>query len=68
VDAGLRHLREARLRDPQNPEIRYHLAAALAKIGRKEEAQQELDEALRTKVAFDDIEAARSLLRSLTGP
>jgi tetratricopeptide (TPR) repeat protein len=53
---------------PQNPDIRYHLAAALAKIGRKEEAQQELDEALRTKVAFDDIEAARSLLRSLTGP
>jgi predicted Zn-dependent protease len=38
TDLGLRHLRDARLRDPQDPEIRYHLAAALARAGRKEPA------------------------------
>ena len=42
IDAGLRHLREARLRSPENHEIRFHLAFALTKIGRKSEAKEEL--------------------------
>jgi putative PEP-CTERM system TPR-repeat lipoprotein len=42
VEAGLRHLREARLRDPNNGGVRYHLAYALAKAGRKAEARDEL--------------------------
>lgn len=41
-ESGLRYLREARLRSPENAEIRFHLAYALAKIGRKEEAREEL--------------------------
>ena len=46
IEAGLRQLREARLRNPGNAEIRYHLAFALAKIGRKAEAREELQAAL----------------------
>ncbi len=45
VEAGLRHLREARLRSPNSGEIRFHLAYALAKSGRKVEAKDELAEA-----------------------
>lgn len=65
VDAGLKHLREARLRAPGNPEIRYHLAAALAKTGRKAEARQELDAVLAEHPDFEESDAARRLLRQL---
>ncbi len=46
IDAGLRYLREARLRNPEHGEIRYHLAYALSKNGRKAEAKEELSAAL----------------------
>jgi Flp pilus assembly protein TadD len=46
TEPGLRYLREARLRSPDNPEIRFHLAYALSKVGRKEEAKDELSAAL----------------------
>lgn len=46
VDAGLRHLRDARLREPGNGQIRFHLAVALAKSGRLAEARSELSAAL----------------------
>lgn len=65
LDAGLRHLREARLRDPANPEIRYHLAWALAKSGRKGEALQELEAALQSGKSFPGIDSARSLKAEL---
>ncbi|MDP2869311.1 XrtA/PEP-CTERM system TPR-repeat protein PrsT [Methyloversatilis sp.] len=65
LDAGLRHLREARLRDPANPEIRYHLAWALAKSGRKGEAFQELEAALQSGRSFPGIDSARSLRAEL---
>lgn len=44
-EGALRHLREARLRNPSNGEIRLHLAYALAKAGRKAEAKDELSAA-----------------------
>jgi putative PEP-CTERM system TPR-repeat lipoprotein len=66
LEAGLRHLREARLRDPQEPEIRYHLAAALAQAGRREEARLELDEALKRGVPFNGIADARKLMAELS--
>ncbi|HLO63669.1 MAG TPA: XrtA/PEP-CTERM system TPR-repeat protein PrsT, partial [Azonexus sp.] len=47
IEPGLRYLREARLRSPESAEIRFHLAYALSKIGRKEEAKEELNAALR---------------------
>jgi thioredoxin-like negative regulator of GroEL len=56
------------LRAPGNPAIRYHLAAALAEVGRTDEARAELDEALKTTVAFDDREAARKLQQRLGSP
>ena len=46
IEAGLRYLREARLRRPADGELRYHLAYALAKMGRASEARTELAAAL----------------------
>jgi putative PEP-CTERM system TPR-repeat lipoprotein len=50
---GLLLLREARLRSPENTEIRFHLAYALAKTGRKAEAKEELQAALNAKPKID---------------
>ena len=50
VEAGLRYLREARLRIPANPEVRFHLAYALAKSGRMAEAREEMTAALANGV------------------
>lgn len=65
VDAGLRHLREARLRDPRNPEIRYHLAAVLAKSGQTDEARAEMKEVLSKPLAFPEAADAEALGREL---
>jgi putative PEP-CTERM system TPR-repeat lipoprotein len=46
MDAGLRVLRDVRLREPGNATVRWHLAWALAKSGRKVEAREELRAAL----------------------
>jgi predicted Zn-dependent protease len=60
VDAGVRVLREARLRDPANPGLRWHLAAGLAKAGRKTEAREELQAALSANMpAPVGVDAAR---------
>jgi Flp pilus assembly protein TadD len=67
LDAGLRHLREARLRAPENPEIRYHLAAALVRFGRREEARRELEPALREGIAFEGRAEAQKLSQELAG-
>jgi putative PEP-CTERM system TPR-repeat lipoprotein len=47
ITAGLRFLRQARLSMPSNPEIRFHLAFALAKASQVAEARSELGDALR---------------------
>lgn len=65
VDRGLALLRDARLRDANNPEIRYHLAAALAKSGRTTEAREELTQALKMGTSFTGIEDARRLQNEL---
>lgn len=56
TDAALRQLREARLRAPENGEIRFHLAWTLNKAGRKAEAREELQAALTGpgRIAQDD--------------
>ena len=46
VESGLKHLRDARLRDPNNAQTRFHLAFALSKAGRPAEARDELRAAL----------------------
>lgn len=48
LDAALPLLRDARLRRPESSEIRYHLAYALAKSGRADEARAELKVALES--------------------
>ncbi|MFX1678234.1 PEP-CTERM system TPR-repeat protein PrsT [Mitsuaria sp. CC2] len=63
-DRALQLLRDARLREPNSPDIRYHLAAALAKAGRKAEAREELDAALRS-TAFESHKDAQSLSQTL---
>ena len=65
VQDGLQHLREARLRNSNNPEIRYHLAAALAKAGRRDEARTELEPLIRDGTAFAGAEDARRLWQTL---
>jgi putative PEP-CTERM system TPR-repeat lipoprotein len=64
-DRALQLLRDARLRDPGNAEIRYHLAAALAATGRRAEARTELEAALKDRRDLESVAAAEDLLRSL---
>lgn len=64
-DAALIKLRDARLRAPGNPEVRYHLAAALAKAGKGPEARDELMSALRDHPNFESKSAAKALLETL---
>ncbi|PKO38734.1 MAG: PEP-CTERM system TPR-repeat protein PrsT [Betaproteobacteria bacterium HGW-Betaproteobacteria-6] len=65
LDRALALLRDARLRNPNDPEIRYHLAEALAKSGRTDEAREELAQALRGNVSFSGVGEARRLQAAL---
>ena len=65
TDRGLQLLRDARLRDPANPEIRYHLAAVLAKTGRVTEAREELEVALKSSQRLESSADARALWNTL---
>lgn len=64
-DKALNLLRDARLREPSNPEIRYHLAKVLAQTGRQAEAREELLEALKGGRPFDGLQEAADLLKAL---
>lgn len=66
TDRALQRLRDARLRQPASPEIRYHLAAVLAKTGRNAEAREELEAALKNGQSFDSAQEAKALLKTLT--
>jgi putative PEP-CTERM system TPR-repeat lipoprotein len=66
LERGLRYLREARLRAPSSHEIRYHLAVALARAGRRTEARSELESVVAGTVAFDGSEQARQLWEELS--
>lgn len=64
-ERALQLLRDARLRDPGRPVIRFHLASVLAKAGRHAEARDELHAALKDGRRFDGDDEAQALLRSL---
>jgi len=64
-DRALQLLRDARLRLPGNPEIRYHLAVVLAKTGRNTEAKDELDAAIKSGIRFESQADAQALLSTL---
>ncbi len=65
MDRALQLLRDARLREPGNPVVRYHLAAVLAQLGRKIEARDEAEAALKAGRGFEEQAAAESLLKTL---
>jgi putative PEP-CTERM system TPR-repeat lipoprotein len=60
-------LREAHARAAQRPEVRFHIGAALEKLGRPEEARLELEAALAIGVAFKESAEARALLKRIQG-
>ena len=64
-DRALQLLRDARLRDPSNPETRYFLGAVLQSVGRSAEAREELQAALRSDRSFAASADAEALLRTL---
>lgn len=65
TDRALQLLRDARLRNPANPEIRFHLASVLARTGRKAEAREELEVAVKAGRTFDSFAQADKLLNEL---
>ena len=65
-EQGLHYLRSAYARSSQDPEIHYHIAVALYRLGRLEEAKQELQQALSAKRPFNGIDEARSLLKQIS--
>jgi Tfp pilus assembly protein PilF len=65
IERGLELLRKANAQAPDNPEVRYHLAVALAKFGDKAEARRELERALANKNDFPQKVEAQALLKQL---
>ena len=67
VTQGLRYLRDARNRDIREPRIQFHIAVALFKLQRIDEARRELRLALASQSSFEGSQAARALLSKLEG-
>ncbi len=65
LNDGLVLLQEARSKAPHTPEIAYHLAVALDKVERSDEAREELERLLRDKPSFEHEAQAYELLRRL---
>jgi putative PEP-CTERM system TPR-repeat lipoprotein len=65
LQRGVEVLRKAVQLAPELPDIRYHLAVALAKTGAKEEARRTLTELVDSGKAFQDLPEARQLLQEL---
>ncbi|MDY0746651.1 PEP-CTERM system TPR-repeat protein PrsT [Paucibacter sp. R3-3] len=63
-DRALQLLRDARLRAPENPDLRYRLAVVLAQTGRSAEARDELQAALKNK-NFNGTQDAQALMSTL---
>jgi len=59
------YLSAASLSAPNNPDIRYHLAVALNRIGRTVDAQSVLERLLGSGAAFSDKAEAEKLLEHL---
>lgn len=65
TERALQLLRDARLRDANNPDTRYFLGAVLADSGRTAEAREELQGALKGGRAFASAREAQHLLATL---
>jgi len=64
-DKALLLLQQAALQDARNPHIRFHLASAFAKTGKKEEARKELERLLKENTPFAERGKAEELLKGL---
>ncbi len=62
TNRGLVLLQEAATRAPHIAEIRYHMAAALAKTGRRDEARKELERLLRADSAFPAVDRSKGFI------
>ncbi len=66
AEQGLHYLRTAFARASQDPEIRYHIAEALYKLQRFNEAKTELELALKYSTSFNGRDKAKQLLKKLS--
>lgn len=62
---ALQLIRKAATKSPANPDIRYHLAKALAMNGEPARAKKEVDQLLRDYAGFEEEAAARALAAEL---
>jgi putative PEP-CTERM system TPR-repeat lipoprotein len=65
ADKALTYLSAASVSAPKNPDIQYHLAVALNRLGRTADAQATLETLLGTSVTFSDRAEAEKLLQQL---
>jgi Flp pilus assembly protein TadD len=65
ADKALTYLSAANLSAPKNPDIQYHLAVALSRLGRTADAQTTLEMLLGSGVTFSDKAEAEKLLQQL---
>ncbi len=65
VEQSMALLTEATTQQPGNPQIRYHLARALQKLGNRDEAERSVQIALATPQPFRERPDAEALLREL---
>ena len=66
VAEGLKLLREAFNRSAKDMRIRFHIAVALTRLGRDNEARRELKRVIAAEQEFDGLERAKALLDQLT--
>ena len=62
---ALPYLTSATLSDPRSPDLQYHLAAALHRLGRPAEARARIEPLLRSGLSFADKDEAEKLLEEL---
>ncbi|QBQ54473.1 XrtA/PEP-CTERM system TPR-repeat protein PrsT [Nitrosococcus wardiae] len=65
IKQGLRLLRKASEKAPENPDIRYHFALALARNEENAQARQVLNDLLDAKQPFAEEKEAHTLLQAL---
>ena len=65
VVQGLSYLRQAFSMSSTQPDIQYHIAYALVKLNRKEEAKLLLDQLTKQQDTFNEYELAKQLLSTL---
>tara|TARA_R110002110_G_scaffold24654_1_gene92006 strand:+ start:244 stop:3090 length:2847 start_codon:yes stop_codon:yes gene_type:complete len=65
VEQGLKLLRNAQARSDRQPEVGYHIAAALDALGRHQEALREIEAVMALGKKFKGEDAARKLLERL---